>query len=107
MEFDPKDQFQQRQKKLEQMRANGVDPYPHEFRWTATPAQLVAKYRETPAAELESLKIEVKLAGRVVSYRLMGKAGFAHLQGAGERIHIYVKRDVVGEEGFSLLHLLD
>src|SRR5579885_1041846 len=37
----------------------------------------------------------------------MGKAGFAHLQGAGKRIQIYVKKDVVGEAGFALFHLLD
>ena len=38
---------------------------------------------------------------------LMGKAGFAHLQGGGGRIQIYVKKDVVGEKGFELFHLLD
>src|ERR1035438_2847254 len=43
----------------------------------------------------------------MVSYRLMGKAGFAHLQGSGKRIQIYVKKDVVGERGFQLFHLLD
>src|SRR5438067_8494290 len=37
----------------------------------------------------------------------MGKAGFAHLQGAGKRIQIYVKKDVVGENGFELFKLLD
>src|SRR5438874_9069317 len=37
----------------------------------------------------------------------MGKAGFAHLQGAGKRVQIYVKKDVVGEKGFRLFHLLD
>src|SRR5580692_3243790 len=37
----------------------------------------------------------------------MGKAGFAHLQGSGKRIQIYVRKDVVGEGGFALFHLLD
>src|SRR5258705_4177764 len=37
----------------------------------------------------------------------MGKAGFAHLQGGGKRIQIYVKKDVVGERGFQLFQLLD
>jgi lysyl-tRNA synthetase class 2 len=37
----------------------------------------------------------------------MGKAGFAHLQGAGSRIQIYVRKDVVGEKGFQLFQLLD
>jgi lysyl-tRNA synthetase class 2 len=49
----------------------------------------------------------MRVAGRIVSLRLMGKAGFAHLQGSGKRIQIYVKKDVVGEKGFQLFHLLD
>jgi len=90
LQFEPRDQFEQRQKKLEQIQALGHDPYPREFRWTDTPAALLDKYSRTPGAELEAIKKEVRVAGRMVSCRLMGKAGFAHLQGAGKRIQIYV-----------------
>ncbi len=107
MQFEPHDQFEQRQQKLKQIQALGLDPYPREFRWTDTPAALVGKHSETPGPELEANKREVRVAGRIVSYRLMGKAGFAHLQASGSRIQIYVKKDVVGERGFQLFHLLD
>ena len=107
MEFEPRDQFEQRQKKIEQVRALGHDPYPREFRWTDTPAELVEKFNAATAADLEANKREIRVAGRIVSIRLMGKAGFAHLQGVGKRIQIYVKKDVVGEKGFELFHLLD
>ena len=107
LQFEPRDQLEQRQKKLAQIQALGHDPYPREFRWTDTPAALVDKYTQTPGVELEATKSEVRVAGRIVSLRLMGKAGFAHLQGAGKRIQIYVKKDVVGEQGFQLFHLLD
>ena len=107
MQFEPRDQFDQRQKKLEQIQALGHDPYPREFRWTDTPAALVEKYGETSAQELEANKREVRVAGRLVGYRLMGKMGFAHLQGAGKKIQLGVKKDVVGENGFKLFHLLD
>jgi lysyl-tRNA synthetase, class II len=107
LQFEPRDQFEQRQKKLEQIQALGFEPYPREFRWTDTVAALVDKFSETPGPELEANKREVRVAGRIVSYRLMGKAGFAHLQGSGQRIQIYVKKDVVGEGGFQLFHLLD
>ena len=107
MQFEPRDQFEQRQKKLEQIQALGHDPYPREFRWTDTPAALVEKYGEASGAELEANKREVRVAGRIMSFRLMGKAGFAHLQGSGKRIQIYVRKDVVGEQGFQLFHLLD
>ncbi len=107
MQFEPRDQFEQRHKKLEQIQALGHDPYPREFRWTDTPAGLVEKYAGTSGPELEANKREVQTAGRMVSYRLMGKAGFAHLQGSGKKIQIYVRKDVVGEQGFQLFHLLD
>lgn len=107
LQFEPRDQFEQRQKKLEQIVALGHDAFPHEFRWTHTPAQVVAGFGDAAPADLEAKKIEVRVAGRMVSYRLMGKAGFAHLQGGGKRIQIYVRKDVVGEAGFALFHLLD
>jgi lysyl-tRNA synthetase class 2 len=107
LQFEPREQFEQRQKKLEQIEALGYEPFPREFRWTDTPAALVENYGEKSAAELEADKREVRVAGRLVSLRLMGKAGFAHLQGSGKRIQIYVKKDIVGERGFGLFHLLD
>ena len=107
LEFEPRDQFEQRQKKLEQIQALGYEAFPREFRWTETPADIVRLYSETQAPELEANKQEVRLAGRIVSYRLMGKAGFAHVQGAGKRVQVYVRKDVVGEKGFALFQLLD
>jgi len=107
LEFEPKDQFEQRLKKLEQLRALGINVYPNEFRWSATASDIVEKYGNSSAADLEAHKVEVRVAGRIVSYRLMGKAGFAHLQGSGKRIQVYVRKDVVGERGFESFHLLD
>ena len=54
MEFEPRDQFEQRQKKIEQIRALGHDPYPREFRWTDTPAALVEEFGATTAADLDA-----------------------------------------------------
>src|SRR5216684_3115366 len=107
LQFEPRDQFEQRQKKLEQIQALGFEAFPREFRWSHTAADLVREYASAQAPELEAEKKEVRVAGRIVSCRLMGKAGFAHLQGAGKRIQIYVRRDIVGEQGFQLFHLLD
>ena len=107
MQFEPRDQFEQRQKKLEQIQALGFEAFPREFRWSHTAADLVRLYESAQSVDLEADKKEVRVAGRILSYRLMGKAGFAHLQGAGKRIQIYVKKDVVGERGFQLFQLLD
>ena len=107
MQFEPRDQFEQRQKKLEQIQRLGLDPFPREFRWSHTPAELAKTHSESSTKELEDQRVAVSVAGRIVSYRLMGKAGFAHLQGSGGRIQIYVRKDVVGDKGFELFHLLD
>ena len=107
MEFEPKDQFEQRQKKLDEIRALGHEAYPREFRWSESIDSLVGKYSSVSGEELEASPTNVRVAGRIVSYRLMGKAGFAHLQGSGQRIQIYCRKDVLGEAGFTLFHLLD
>jgi lysyl-tRNA synthetase class 2 len=56
---------------------------------------------------LESDPLEFAVAGRIMSIRLQGKAGFAHLQQGGKRLQIYVRKDDVGEDIFALYKLLD
>jgi lysyl-tRNA synthetase class 2 len=107
LDFEPRDQFVQREKKLEQIKALGYEAFPREFRWTERPGDICSKYGDKDGAALEASRIEVRVAGRLVSYRLMGKAGFAHLQGSGQRVQIYVRKDVVSERGFALFQLLD
>ncbi len=59
------------------------------------------------ADQLEATKPAVAIAGRLMSHRLQGKAGFAHLQQGGKRLQIYIRRDDVGEDIFALYKLLD
>jgi lysyl-tRNA synthetase, class II len=105
--FEPLEQYLQRQKKLEQIVALGYAPYPHKFDWTLTPAQVVEKFGGLPVAELEAAHAEVRVAGRILTLRLHGKTGFAHIQGSGAKIQIYVRLDAVGEKAFQLFQLLD
>lgn len=107
MEFEPRDQVVQRQKKLEQIAALGFDPFPNRFDWRQTAAEIVTQYDQRTASELESSRVDVRLAGRILTLRLHGKAGFAHIQGGGRRLQIYVKLDAVGERAFQLFQLLD
>ena len=59
------------------------------------------------AVQLEAEHPEFAVAGRIMSIRLQGKAGFAHLQQGGKRLQIYVRKDDVGEDTFGLYRLLD
>jgi lysyl-tRNA synthetase class 2 len=105
--FEPHDQYLQRQKKLAEIEARGHNAYAHKFDWTATPAELVEKYSSADAAALEASKPPVRVAGRILTLRLHGKAGFAHISGSGQRLQIYVKLDIVGPRAFELFQMLD
>jgi lysyl-tRNA synthetase, class II len=107
LEFEPRDQLIQRQKKLEQIAALGFDPYPTKFEWKQTAAQIVAEFGDRAAEALQQPQVNVSVAGRIVTIRLHGKAGFAHIQGDGQRLQIYVKLDAVGPRFFQLFQLLD
>ncbi|HKS96639.1 MAG TPA: lysine--tRNA ligase [Terriglobia bacterium] len=97
----------QRQKKLKAIAALGFDLYPRKWEFSHTLPQIVTEYSSRSAEELEAQKIRVRIAGRVMTVRPHGKAGFAHLAGGGDRLQIYVRLDAVGERDFELYKLLD
>jgi lysyl-tRNA synthetase class 2 len=98
--------YQLRQEKLQQIEDLGQEPYPHKFEITHTIPEILRNF-DRPAVELDANRINVRVAGRLMSIRGQGKAAFAHLQQNGQRLQIYVKLDFVGEKGFQLFKLLD
>ncbi len=62
-------------------------------------SEIVSSYSELEKADLEEKNIEVCVAGRIMTKRIMGKASFAHIQDRTERLQIYVQRDAL-PEGF-------
>src|SRR5215475_2860450 len=99
--------YQLRLEKLKQIEALGQPLYPSKFGFTHTIAQILADYTDKTPEQLENPRVSVRVAGRIMALRLMGKAGFAHLQQNGQRLQIYVKKDAVSEKGFELFKLLD
>ncbi len=99
--------YQLRRQKLQQIEALGQRAYPHKYQTTHEIPQILTDYKDRSAEQLENPKIDVRIAGRIMAIRLMGKAGFAHLQQGGQRLQIYVKKDNVGQPGFELWRLLD
>jgi len=99
--------IQVRRKKLEDLRAMGINPYGQRYEVKDHAKELHDKYGPTSKEELENNKVQVKSAGRIVAFRSFGKAAFAHVQDVSGRIQIYLKRDMLGEEQFKLLNLLD
>jgi lysyl-tRNA synthetase class 2 len=98
---------QQRQKKLRAIQDLGFEPYPRKFDFTHSIPQIVTAYTARTAEELSAEKVSVRVAGRVMTIRPHGKAGFAHLAGGGQQLQIYVRLEAVGERDFQLYKLLD
>ena len=104
---DKTDLIEQRSQKLADICKLGHDPYPHRYELSHTVAELVHEFSKTSGPELEQEEVSVQTVGRLVNLRGHGKAGFADLQGSGERIQIYVRQDRVGMENHQLFRLLD
>jgi lysyl-tRNA synthetase class 2 len=99
--------YEQRRAKLKQIEALGQPTYRTRYDFTHTVEQILADYSARSAEDLEKERVSVCIAGRIMAIRLMGKAGFAHLQQGGKKLQIYVKKDAVGDQGFELYKLLD
>jgi lysyl-tRNA synthetase, class II len=99
--------YELRREKLRQIEALGQPTYRSKYEFTHTVEQILADYSPKSAEELDQARTNVRVAGRIMAIRLMGKAGFAHLQQGGQKLQIYVKKDAVGEKGFELYKLLD
>src|SRR6202162_2919401 len=100
------DLLKQRLLRIREIEALGYRPYGRRFEFTQTIPEILAEHGAKTAEELTP-QIHVRIAGRVMTLRHMGKAGFAHLQQNGERLQIYVKKDAVGERDYQLFKLLD
>ena len=88
----------QRLENMAELEAAGYAPFGAAFERTAPLGELPALYEEGK---------EVRVAGRIVAKRIMGKSCFAHLSDATGKFQVYVKRDGVGEEAFDLFKGLD
>jgi len=101
------EQRQQRIKKLELLREAGVAPYGSRFEVKDRAGQLLTLHGEKPKETLEQEKVSCTLAGRVVALRRFGKAGFAVLQDGSERLQVYLKKDLLSEQAYTVVEQLD
>jgi lysyl-tRNA synthetase class 2 len=97
-ELDENEQIAQRREKLGKMREEGV-AFPVDFRRNTVAGELLAEYGDMDPAEIETRNVRCKVAGRMMSRRVMGKASFAHVQDMSGRIQLFVQRDSL-PEGF-------
>jgi len=98
--------YQQRVGRIAQIEALGFRAYGQRYDASHTIPEILAEYGQKTAEQLEP-RVPVRIAGRILTIRKMGKAGFAHLAQNGERLQIYVRKDSVAEKDFALYELLE
>ncbi|QWG37043.1 lysine--tRNA ligase [Bacillus mycoides] len=101
------DQLLVRREKLHNLREQGIDPFGKRFERTNSTTDLVSLYGEFSKEELEEKEITVSIAGRIMTKRGKGKAGFAHIQDLQGQVQIYVRKDTVGDEEYELFTTAD
>ncbi|WP_410985506.1 lysine--tRNA ligase [Bacillus cereus] len=101
------DQLLVRREKLHNLREQGIDPFGKRFERTHSTKELFNLYGEFSKEELEEKEISVSIAGRIMTKRGKGKAGFAHIQDLHGQVQIYVRKDAVGDEQYELFKTAD
>lgn len=104
---DINDLISQRIKKLEELRSIGINPYGNSFRVNDSSGAITDKFGSLSAEELAAKQHHCTLAGRIIALRSFGKAAFAHIQDNDGRIQIYIKKDGVGEDAYSIFKKVD
>lgn len=92
-----------RREELEELRKLGIEPYPPSFERTDFSGEILRSFSD------DAPQRTVRIAGRIMTIRRMGKASFCHLQDSQGRIQIYLKKDDLGSlyDAFRLMDIGD
>ena len=99
--------FRQRLERIPAIEQLGFHAYGHRFDCTHTVPQIIEHYQAWTQEQLTAERIPVRIAGRIMTVRRMGKAGFISIQQLGQRLQLYLKKDEVSEAHYSLYEGLD
>jgi len=91
-----------RREKMKKLSQKGIAPFGQAFERTSTSEELHAAYDAIEKEQLAELSKETTIAGRLMTKRGKGKAGFAHIQDETGTIQIYVRADQVGDESYEV-----
>jgi lysyl-tRNA synthetase class 2 len=104
-DYHSHEEFQNRTRKLDELKSLGIEPYPHKFVPTNTAQDLADQYKDVALGHSEDglagTTPLVKVSGRLVLFRSMGKNSFAHIQDETGRIQVMFNRDATLLEGYN------
>src|SRR5438445_1841356 len=104
---DTSEQAEVRWGKLAKLKEVGYPIYPNDFKPTHNAAEVISRFGSLSDEGLAETRREIKLAGRIMGIRKMGKASFFHIQDRRGRIQVYARKDRLGDEGYALFQSLD
>jgi len=91
-----------RRKKAEDLATIGIDPYGSAFKPTYHSKEIFDQFGEKTKEELAELNVPAIIAGRIMTKRDMGKAGFMHVMDRDGQIQVYLRKDTLGEDQYNL-----
>lgn len=107
MQEDLNEHMRVRRDKLEFYHEKGIDPFGGKFVRTHVASELLDKYDTYTKEELDEMNDEVTIAGRMMTKRGKGKAGFAHIQDVSAQIQLYVRKDAIGDDSYEVFKSTD
>ena len=99
-----------RREKLDALRENGLDPYAYVYERSHLAHEALALFEQEESGgslNEEGHGTPVAVAGRLLSYRTHGKSAFGHVEDRSGQIQVYFRKNVLGDESFEALDLLD
>jgi lysyl-tRNA synthetase class 2 len=102
--------LQNRREKLARLQEKGIAPFGYGFEWShrsADAIELFSSAEEEGSLNEAGQGAEVRVAGRIVAWRGHGKSAFAHIEDGQGRVQLYFKKNVLGEDSFDDLDLVD
>ncbi len=98
-----------RREKADQLRELGIDPFGQRFDRTHNTETFKKAFESFTKEELHDMENKeiVKIAGRIMSKRVKGKAGFVHIQDQHGQVQLYIRMDVIGEDSYEVFKKSD
>ena len=106
-EVSLQEQTRIRIEKIAKLQEKGVEPFGHRFDVKDKIVDIRAKFSDKSKEELEENVTMATLAGRIITKRDMGKIAFCNLQDRDGNMQIYIRKDVIGEDAYSIFKLSD
>ncbi|MHB8909217.1 MAG: lysine--tRNA ligase [Syntrophales bacterium] len=96
-----------RREKIESLKSDGIDLYPNDVSVSETTASVSERFGQMAPEELEKITDRIALAGRLMAVRDFGKGAFISIQDRKGRLQAFLRKNQLGEKGFSLFKRLD